>query len=472
MDNNISFSKIVATPTLNSWSQAYNAGKLFAVLSLEKKPESPETESLNILGKDLLERLEQEFFAIEEKNLESIKKAISSIFENPTEGINISFAAGVFINNILYLVGLGNAKVFIKREGSLGLALDAVSTASKDVISSSGFLKEKDLIALTTDAFSQVVTHEDLDLGLNNGDPTLIAESLAPKIQKAENGKISAIIIKYQTPQTSQSGSQDDLSEALEERDVLDESVVQEDLSVTQNEETSQAEKPVSFLNKYLVLIKSKLKRPNFKIQPSKKLFLIVTVIIIIILTASVFWGMQEQKQAKVRVLFAQIYPEAQKKYEEGQGLIGLNKTFARESLLSAQKILNDNKDKFNAKSEEAVQTQELLQKINDGLAQVSPIDKSGLDRSKLSIIVANGSGVEGTAGKAAAILKDFGYNVVSTENANNFNYKGVTIKIKKENENFLDLLKKDLAREYTIMPSSSDLAEDYSVSALVIIGK
>ena len=36
MDNNISFSKIVATPTLNSWSQAYNAGKLFAVLSLER----------------------------------------------------------------------------------------------------------------------------------------------------------------------------------------------------------------------------------------------------------------------------------------------------------------------------------------------------------------------------------------------------------------------------------------------------
>ena len=37
MDNNISFSKIVATPTLNSWSQAYNAGKLFAVLSLQKE---------------------------------------------------------------------------------------------------------------------------------------------------------------------------------------------------------------------------------------------------------------------------------------------------------------------------------------------------------------------------------------------------------------------------------------------------
>ncbi|MDP2585868.1 MAG: hypothetical protein Q8P29_03235, partial [Candidatus Levybacteria bacterium] len=73
MDNNISFSKIVATPTLNSWSQAYNAGRLFAVLSLEKTKDAPnEIDSLNVLGKDLLERLEQEFFAIEDKNLESI----------------------------------------------------------------------------------------------------------------------------------------------------------------------------------------------------------------------------------------------------------------------------------------------------------------------------------------------------------------------------------------------------------------
>src|SRR3989344_7796526 len=114
MENNISFSKIVATPTLNSWSQAYNAGKLFAVLSLEKTEELNETiESLNIFGKDLLERLEQEFFVIEDKNLDSIKKAISSIFEKEVKGVAISFAGGAFVNNILYLFGLGNAKVFI-----------------------------------------------------------------------------------------------------------------------------------------------------------------------------------------------------------------------------------------------------------------------------------------------------------------------------------------------------------------------
>jgi hypothetical protein len=149
-----------------------------------------------------------------------------------------------------------------------------------------------------------------------------------------------------------------------------------------------------------------------------------------------------------------------------------LNKNLARDSLQAAEKILKDNLAQFPAKSKENLQLQDLLKKIDSGLIQVSPVDKSGLDRSKLSVTVANGSGIEGTAGKAATILKDFGYNVVSTENADNFNYEGVTIKVKDAQSNFANLLKQDLSREYTIKISSSDLTEDYPTSALIIIGK
>ena len=463
MDNNISFSKIVATPTLNSWSQAYNAGKLFAVLSLEKTKDPSEIESLNMLGKDLLERLEQEFFVIEDKNLESIKKAVATVFENTAEGVTISFAAGTFVNNILYLFGLGNSKVFIKRGRSLRLALVSENASSKNLASSSGFIKENDLIVLTTDAFSQVVTEEELNASLNDIEPSEITESLAPKIHKAENGKISAIVIKYQNPAAAPMDAPDDLDEGLQEKEV----VIEE--TIIDNRETPVSVSPVT---KYLDLFKSKLKISSLKIQPIKKLFLIAAVGIAVILIASVFLGIQEQNKAKSRALFAQIYPQAQKKYDEGQGLVELNKTYARDSFLAAQKILQDNKDKFPTKSKESLQTQDLLKKIKDGLSLVSPIDKSGLDRSKLSITVLNGSGVEGTAGKAANILKDFGYNVASTGNADNYNYTGVTIKVKPDQSNFLNLLKQDLAKEYTIKSTSSDLSPDSSTDALIIIGK
>lgn len=456
MDNSLTFSKIVATPTLNSWAQAYNAGKLFAVLSLEKTEDLEEIESLNIQGKQLLERLEQEFFATEDKNLESIKKAISVVFEQEIKGVNISFVAGALVNNILYLFGIGSGKVFIKRGENLGLALNSEEALPKDITSSSGFIKEGDLIVLATEAFSQVVTEEDLNINLNDIEPSEITESLAPKIHKAENGKIAAIVIKYKRPFVVE--------------EVVDEGTEANEPEVIPQEEIE--EKPTSNFKEYLFSLKSKIRKPDFRQKSTKKLFLILAVIIIGILSFSIFLGIQNQNNAKVKALFDQIYPQAQKEYEEGLSLVDLNKNYARESFQSAQKILNDNKEQFKEKSEEAIQTQTLLKKIEEGLMQVSPIDKSGLDRSKLSIIVENGSGIEGTAGKGAAILKDLGYNVISTGNADNYKYEGITIEVKSDKEDFLNLLKKDLAKDYTIKSSSSDLPDSSTSDCVIIIGK
>jgi cell division protein FtsL len=478
MDNNISFSKIVATPTLNSWSQAYNAGKLFAVLSLEKTRDlPPETESLNMLGKDLLEHLEHEFYAIEDKNLETIKKAVSVVFQNPIEGLRISFAAGFFLNNILYLFGLGNAKVFIKRTLDLGVALDSGDSTPEGIASSSGFLEEKDLIVLATEGFSQVIANEDLSINLNDAEPDQITESLAPKIHRAQNGKISAIVIKYAKPVVDSSFVQDEIAITPQTEEIVEE-VVDEIVNTNKVEVST----PVYPFSKYLSFFKSKFSRrrntgvvsekPNIKIKLTKKIFLTLTVIIIVVLIFSVSLTIQEQKNAKATALFAQIYPQAQKKYDEGQSLVDLNKNLARDSFQAAEKILQDNESQFPAKSKEAIQTQDLLAKIENGLSSVSPVDKSGLDRSKLSITVENGSGVEGTAGKAAKILKDLGYNVVSTGNADNFNYEGVTIQVKDPQSNFVNLLKKDLANDYTVTSGTSDLAPDSSTDAVIIIGK
>jgi len=454
MDNNISFSKIVATPTLNSWSQAYNAGKLFAVLSLEKTKDVQDLESLNMLGKDLLERLEQEFFTIEDKNLESIKTAIVNTFQIQAEGVNFSFAAGAFINNILYLFGLGNGKAFIKRDGGFGSALDS-SPDPKSVVASSGFIKDNDLIVLSTDAFSKEISNDELNTNLS-GLPSEITESLAPKVHKAENGKISAIVIKYGKPKVDPPDTQDELAESLRAGEVEEEVI----------------EKSVSPFEKYLSLLKSKLRRPNLKIAPTRKVFLALTIIIVFVLLSSIFLAIQNQNKAKIHALFLQVSSDAQKKYDNGQSLSDLNKNLARDSFLSAQKILADNKDKFPPKSKELTQIQDLLKKVESGLAQVSPVDKSGLDRSKLSVTVQNGSGIEGAGGKAADILKGLGYNVASTGNADNYNYKGITIKVKKENSNFLDLLKKDLSKDYTVTVASSDLDPNSPTDALIIIGK
>lgn len=103
----------------------------------------------------------------------------------------------------------------------------------------------------------------------------------------------------------------------------------------------------------------------------------------------------------------------------------------------------------------------------------VNPVDAStGLDRSAISVEVQNGSGETGVAGKAADVLKGFGYKIASTGNADSYDYENVTIKVKSAKTNFLALLKKDLGFSYTVSSASADLSSDFTADALVIIGQ
>ncbi len=95
----------------------------------------------------------------------------------------------------------------------------------------------------------------------------------------------------------------------------------------------------------------------------------------------------------------------------------------------------------------------------------------SGLDRSSLTIMVQNGGGVPGAASKAKATLEGLGYTVSGTGNADNFEYENTVIQVKSTKKAYLDLLKKDLAKSYTIGTTSATLTSG-SADAIVIVGK
>ncbi|MEK7551333.1 MAG: LytR C-terminal domain-containing protein [Patescibacteria group bacterium] len=102
-----------------------------------------------------------------------------------------------------------------------------------------------------------------------------------------------------------------------------------------------------------------------------------------------------------------------------------------------------------------------------------NPVDSStGLDRSGLTVTVQNGSGQSGVAKTGVDYLTNLGYDVSSPENADKEDYTGVTIQVKSTSNKYLTLLKNDLAKEYTVSVSTSDLADSFSTDALVIIGK
>jgi len=93
----------------------------------------------------------------------------------------------------------------------------------------------------------------------------------------------------------------------------------------------------------------------------------------------------------------------------------------------------------------------------------------SGLDRKEYSILIQNGSGTAGAAGRLADILGDLGYTVSGTENADNFDYTETEIHVANKNTKLLNLLTGDINDEYTIGDTSSDW--DGDEDAVIIIG-
>jgi hypothetical protein len=468
-DGNFTFAKIVATPTEDSWSQAYNAGKLFTVLSIKKSPveekstnteeevSQNEEESLKAIGKKILDSLEAEFFTLEEKNLQSIKQAISTAVSQISKDIEFSFATAVLSGNILYAYTCGLGKVFIKRNDKFGPILEA--SDEQEVSSVSGFLQNGDLVVIETAGFSEVITKEALANSLDSLPPTEIAENLAPKIHEAKEATAAAIILSYK--------EEAEASETMLVEESLEIDTISVDENIERANEKNENKNPLIFLAPLFSGVKKLIPE---KLNHSRKIYLTIAVLILIVLITSVLLGMKKQNDTKIQAAFDAIYPTAQKKYDTGVSLKDLNQNLATDNFTAAKKILDDNKNKFSTDSSQEKQIMTLLAKVDKELT-VSPTPTS-LDKSKITITIENGSGAEGVAGKASDFLKGLGYNVSGTANADNYNYSGATIKVKDSAKAYLDGLKSDLLKGYTVSSASADLSASSPTDAVVIIGK
>lgn len=87
-----------------------------------------------------------------------------------------------------------------------------------------------------------------------------------------------------------------------------------------------------------------------------------------------------------------------------------------------------------------------------------------------ISVRVLNGSGIVGTAAKAAEFLKTLGYEILGTGNAENYNFEKTEISAKKSQT--LLQLQTDLATKYEIGTTSANLTATESADAVAIIGK
>ena len=374
-ETNVTFAKIVANPTLFSWAQAYNAGKLFAVLSLEKNEEElEEKDALNLLGKEILDNLEQEFYSLETKDLESIKNAVLVTSKKITEDVFCSFVIGAIVNNILYAFVLGKGKVDIKRDDKFGTILHIEEGPSSSIKAASGFLQNDDVIVLQTKQFTDIFPSEVISSSIDHQPPSEVAETLAPKLHshEKEQSGAAAIVVSYKAASDLDIPPEEEQKE--EEKPKEEEEIGGEDQFPQASIEVKSSNY-LSKLNSYIPALFEKIKIPRTKeLTHSKKLFLTVAVIIAVVFVSSIFLANKKQNDAKTQALFAQVYPQAQKKYDEGESLLGLNQNLAHDSFQQSQKILEDGKSKFPKNSAQEKQILALLDKVNQALNSSSGV--------------------------------------------------------------------------------------------------
>jgi len=384
MKSPLTYAKIVATPTLSSWSQAYNAGNLAAVIALTQsvvKNEKGEGEiatnvSLASLGKELLNTLEAEYFTIENKNLNSIKQAITTTCEKVEEGIDISLMVSVIIENILYVFIFGSGKILMKRGGKLGILLE--QKEKEHLTAASGFIQSEDIVILETEQFADIVSTDVLLPCLEHDKLQEISESLSPVIHENQGSAAAALVFSYKEeranvekenfsevskPETSPTREKLVAQEVeSEDPDGNDEEIPEEKYE----EDGTQEIFPQSHLERK--------PRRTMKFSHRRRIFLTIAIVLLIVFGGSIYFSVKKQEQAKLDALVSSIVVPAQKKYDEGKSLIDLNKNLARQDFQFAKDMLSGSISKFPKNSKEEKEALDLMKKIDDAIAKASQI--------------------------------------------------------------------------------------------------
>lgn len=382
----LSFAKIVATPTPQGWSQVYNAGGLFAVISLTSENEH---ETLAVDGKKFLDHLQSEFFGLEDKTFETIAHALDVVLSSFQSEAKLSLALCYCKDTVLYAYLKGNGAISLKRGEKIGNILK--ETKDETLIQrASGYLQTDDTIVLQTAQFNESVPHEKLKEALEFSLPNDIAETLSPLIHNGEHGGASSIIlsfkgappllekpddeadertledIKKEEPLEKPSHQSDELKEMTFENPPVFPS------THPQNESSFEEKKPflpLTVLKSSILSLQKRLPASLLTLSPRKKLFALAAVGITVLLVGSIIFFKNAQSAGEQTALFNELYPKALSEYEEGEALVELNRELALDDFERADQTLKELEVKIKVGSEDEKKVKILREKINTYLS-------------------------------------------------------------------------------------------------------
>lgn len=398
MKDHILLSKVVANSTENTWAQAYSTLNLYVVASLQKTDGTENNMASS--GKNILERIQREFFSLDKKNLVNIKEAVRKTVEDIESGVLYSIVLATVSQNVLYIATAGDGSVVLKRRDKIGI----IGKGKKmEVVSFSGFLENNDIIILQTHGFSNKIPVSKLYEAIDNLRTFEISENIAPIIHKESQGTEAALILEYQKAA---------VLEALPEEGKEEESI--QNISRVK---IPQINSPFKKIPEFIKIFKLRA------FPKKKKIIGIVIILLCFVFFAGVILEKRAREQTNNTTIFNNIIKQAQEKYDTGNKLLDVNKNLALDDFNGAKQILESSKTKFKEGSEELKRVNSLLSQINEKLNTASGVisvnnPKTVFDIKDSKLKQIGQISIKG--GKLKIIDSNNGYLVIASENSGN----------------------------------------------------
>ena len=397
MDKNILLSKIVATPTESTWAQAYSTLNLYIVLSM-----SAETTSGSIVthGKELFERIQREYFSLDEKNLSNIKKSIEAAIEPVEDKKTISIVLATIQENILYIIIVSSGSVILKRGEKVGPVADAAS--DEEISAFSGELKADDIVILETGEFKNKIPLAKLSETIDNLSVSEIAENLAPLVHENPAGSEAAIFLQYKnlTPVSHK------IMQAEEMEDEIGDEVKTEKTVAKAHEEEESFDEPVEEIVAHERFKLPGFSMPKLKIFGTKRLIIAVILILIIVFVGSIFYEKNRQESVKRQAALTEILSPEEKKYDEAVALAALNKGLALDEFNTIEGEITPKLDGFKQGTPERKKLEEFIGKVEQKIGELG----SGGTLSNQKMIYDKGADlVEFRGGTLSVVKKNTG---------------------------------------------------------------
>lgn len=357
MEHSSPVAKVVATATSSSWAQAYSAGKLHLVISLCEEGK----ETIASLGKDTLERLQREFFALDEKNLETLKRAVETVVGELSKNVSLSLVLTTIVNSTLYIIIAHSGSVLLRRGGKTII----IATGEPNTTTGfSGIVEPEDIILVATEGLLTTVSSDEIEKSLSAGTPHNISESIAPFIHDNPTGKEAALIWSM-----------------IGERKVAEEDEAAPDNDTLDLTNTEEKEKVVHIPKFHLVGIIKKIKLPSLGNFSKKQLIVICVLVLLVVLAIAIFLEKTGRENAHLNEQAQLILSENKQKYEDAIALMSLNKSLAIEELSEIKSNVESKISQFPPESNARKSLGVFLESVNKSLGE----DASGR-KSKINV--------------------------------------------------------------------------------------